>query len=291
MRTPTPIFAVHASAPPPAMKRGIVLTPPTGRQGRCAWLFGALSLTPAELDSNWLLELSVTAISRTDQIPQIAPLCQLSAFHRPPRWRAEARGLARVTFAVDLEHVFRYPLRPESAYVHVSVRELCSEVVVVDARQAASDPARDFAASEDTMTFQVNSRLERGRQLIEAYTAARDPDLTTAVDRFEAVLADRQVREDLDACHLYNGACVLARAGWRGRALEWLREDCRRRVAAHTQAVASWLATDLAVDAQAAARHQLETAMREHFHALECDPDLDSLGDAREVAALVHDGA
>ena len=99
------------------------------------------------------------------------------------------------------------------------------------------------------------------------------------------------LREDVDACHLYNGACVQARAGWRGRALEWLREDCQRRVAAHTQAVARWLATDLRADAQAEARHQLEVAMREHFRALESDPDLDSLGDAREVAALLHDAS
>lgn len=276
MRTPIPIFTPHPAMPSAAAPvRGIALTRPRGRQACSAWLFGALTLSVDEARErglDWLLWLNVSAISETDQIPQIAALCRVSTLHRAPRWQALPDGVhARVGFALDLQASFRYPLRPERAYVHVSACELCSEIVAVDPDRAELD-AHDE---------------QPGVRLVAAYTAARERDWSRAAALFEQLLDDRELREDVDACHLYNGACVLARAGFDARALAWLREDTQRRVHAHTRAVASWLASDFGDDPQAEQRHRLEAAMREHCKVVEGDPDLDVLGERRKIDALL----
>lgn len=273
MRTPIPIFMAMPSAA--GYERGIALTRPRGRQARTAWLFGALTLTVDEARErglDWLLWLNVSAISEIDQIPQIAALCRVSTLHRAPRWQALPDGVhARVGFALDLQATFRYPLRPERAYVHVSAAELCSEIVAIDPELV-------------TIEAPDEQPVER---LLAAYSAAREHDWSTAAALFEQLLDDRELREDVDACHLYNGACVLARAGSDARALAWLREDTQRRVHAHTRAVASWLASDIGDELHAEQRHRLEAAMREHFTVVERDPDLDVLGERRQIAALL----
>lgn len=276
MRTPIPIFTPHPAMPSAATHgRGITLAHPRGRQARSAWLFGALTLSVDEARErglDWLLWLNVSAISEIDQIPQIAALCRVSTLHRAPRWQALADGVhTRIGFALDLQATFRYPLRPERAYVHVSAAELCSEIVTIDPEPVELDVHDE----------------QPGSRLVAADSAAREHDWSTAAALFEQLLDDRELREDVDACHLYNGACVLARAGANARALAWLREDTQRRVHAHTRAVASWLASDLGNDPHAEQRHRLEVAMREHFTIVERDPDLETLGEHRRIAALL----
>jgi hypothetical protein len=238
-------------------------------------LFGALTLPIAEAREHgldWLLSLNVTAISEIDQIPQIAALCRVATLHHPPQWQLASDGeWARVTFALDLESTFKYPLRPERGYIHVSARELCSPIVQLEREPAPIEPDEQL-----------------GARLLAAYTAAREHDWPRALALFEALLADREVREDVDACHFYNGACVLAQAGLHARALECLREDTERRVRAHTRAVAAWLASDFGDDPEARERQQLEAAMREHFTVVEHDPDLEPLGERRRIAALLE---
>ncbi|WP_146155648.1 hypothetical protein [Enhygromyxa salina] len=252
------------------------MTPPRGRQAHTAWLFGALTLPideARERGTDWLLSLNVTAISQIDQVPQIAALCRISAFHDAPRWRPLADGLfSRVTFALDLDAAFAYPLRPEPTYVHVSGRELCSDIV-----ELGTDEAPIAEPGEDV-----------GSRLVAAYTAGRAGEHIRAVELFEALLEQRELRLDVDACHLYNGACVLARAGLYARALAWLREDSERRVRAHTRAVAAWLASDFTDGPGLTQRHTLEVAMREHFAVVERDHDLDSFGTQRSAAALLE---
>ncbi|HVH98660.1 MAG TPA: hypothetical protein VM869_08115 [Enhygromyxa sp.] len=275
MRTPIPI--VHpprADSPAPLRRPGLVLAQPRGRCGRVAWLHARITLAHVgKLDPAWLRNLHVTAITSADQIVQIASLWRASTLARPLPWQPLGDGVhASLSFCFDLGAVVDYPLHGEPLFVHLSCDSLCSESVVLGTDALPVPVVEDPIALDDPLA-----------RLLDAYTLARLDRPIEAVALFEAVLAhDRELRTHVDACHLYNAACMLSRAGVQRGALRWLREDALRRVHAQTAAeLAAYAAGSKQPDAA-------EAALREHFQHLERDPDLELLGEQRRVASLLE---
>jgi serine/threonine protein kinase/Flp pilus assembly protein TadD len=124
-------------------------------------------------------------------------------------------------------------------------------------------------------------------------------DFPRSAQRFAAVLRDERLRSDLDAGHLYNGACSAALASsdlkgeqaaqWRRQALEWLSEDLRRR-----RDILTGIEADLTggVAPEVAARlESLRKSLLAHFeHARVKDPDLASLRGSPEFEAMFAEG-
>jgi hypothetical protein len=276
MRRPIPIFHSSVASPPLASEPGLVVAEPRGRLGPVAWLHARVTRPAAlvrEQGSAWLLDLHVTAVTTVDQVTQIAALCRVPTFMTPPRWHVDGE-LASLALSFDLGAMFRFPLHAEPLFVHLSCAELCSEVVVL-----GTDPLAVPAASG----LVEQDRSACVTRLMDAYTLARLDRHADAAALFEAVLtADHDLRADIDACHLYNAACMLGRVGVRKGAHYWLREDATRRVRAHVAAsLASYAELHPPSDTE------LDAALREHFDHAATDSDLESLGDQRQFAALL----
>ena len=281
MRHPITVFRRTPATPPSPSELGIAIATPAGRRGPARGgvvrLHGAITILREEAEQHgesWIFALAVTAVTEIDQVPQIAPLWQRAALHAPPSWSLQRDGLhASLPFCVDLGVAFRYPLHGEPVYVHVSARELSSEIVRV-----GLDPL-----AAPTTLADDDARLD------EAYDRARLGDWPGAADLFEALLDDPARRDDLDGCHRYNYACVLTRLGQHERALELLRADTRRRAQPRIQALIESLTmptTEPAEHTPARARQAAE--LREHFAHLAHDPDLEPLGDARDPRNLLR---
>lgn len=279
MRRPTPIFHSSAGSAPPASEPGLFVAEPRGRVGPAAWLHARVVQPAAvarEHGATWLLDLHVTAVTTVDQTAQIAALCRVPAFLSPPRWHVDGE-LASLALSFDLGAVFRFPLHAEPLFVHLSCAELCSEVVVLGTEQVAAPELPDGSGLAE------HDRSAAVAQLIDAYTLARLDRHADALALFEMVLTvDHDLRADIDACHLYNAACMLGRTGVHKGAHRWLREDARRRVKAR---VAASLARE--VEADPPSESDLDAALREHFEHAATDPDLEGLGEQRQLAALL----
>jgi hypothetical protein len=287
MRRPTPIFHSSAASPPLASEPGLIIAKPLGRVGPVAWLHARVTRPAADVreqGSAWLLDLHVTAVTTVDQVAQIAALCRVPAWMTPPRWHLHGE-LASLALSFDLGAVFRYPLHAEPLFVHLSCAELCSQIVVLGTEQLVVLDTKQLAAPElsNASTPIEPDRSARVSRLIDAYTLARLDRHADALELFETVLTiDHDLRADVDACHLYNAACMLDRVGVHKGALSWLREDARRRVKAR---VAASLASH--AEAHPPSESELDAALREHFDHAATDPDLEGLGEQRQLAALL----
>lgn len=281
MRTPIPIVHPGVRSAPPLREPGLALAQPQGRCGPVAWLHAGLTRRrETNFNPRWLGDLHVTAITSTNQIVQIASLWHTSALARPLRWRPLADGVhVSLDFCFDLGAAVDYPLHAEPLFVHLSCDGLCSEVVVLGTEPLAIPIVEDPISLEDPLA-----------RLLDAYTLARLGRPVDAVALFEAVLDhDRELRTDVDACHLYNAACMLSRAGVQRGALRWLREDAMRRVQAQTAAELAHYGHERnpePVNPEPVNPAPLEPALREHFEHVERDPDLEPLGPLRRIAAL-----
>lgn len=274
MRRPIPIFHSSPASPPLASEPGLLVGEPRGRVGPVAWIHARVVRPAAavrEQGAAWLLDLHVTAVTTVDQVAQIAVLCRVPALLTPPRWQVDGE-LASLALSFDLGAVFRFPLHAEPLFVHLSCAELCSEVVVLGTEQLAAPELTDSPVEQDAVT-----------RLIDAYTLARLDRHADALALFETALTlDHDLRADIDACHLYNAACMLGRVGVHKGAQYWLREDARRRVKAR---VAASLASYS--EPHPPSEFELDAALREHFDHAAMDPDLEGLGDQRQLAALL----
>lgn len=278
MRHPITVFRRTPATPPSPSAPGIAIATPAGRRGPARGgvvrLHGALTVLREQADERWIFSLAVTAVTEIDQIPQIAPLWQREVLHLPPSWSPLRDGLhASLPFCVDLGLAFRYPLHGEPVYVHVSARELSSEIVRI-----GLDPI-----TAPTTLADDDARLD------EAYDRARLGDWAGAAALFEPLLADPARSDDLDGCHRYNYACVLTRLGQLERALELLRADTRYRAQPRIAAVIESLTVTTPEPPElASARAREAAALREHFAHLARDPDLEPLGDARDPRNLLR---
>ncbi|MEZ6187777.1 MAG: protein kinase [Planctomycetota bacterium] len=141
----------------------------------------------------------------------------------------------------------------EQGQLERALREREEAVRVIEPLAQAA-PER-FGSDLDTMRalvedVRVELALERGGQgltdprvaLRAAKIAARDQRWVTAAHAYRCVLSDDDLAHDLDAAHLYNGACVASlasaavddateREGWQRQALLWLATDLARRQA------------------------------------------------------------
>lgn len=281
MRHPITVFRRSSSTPPSPSGPGIAIASPAGRRGPARGgvvrLHGVITVAreAAELrGESWIFALVVRAVTEVDQIPQIAPLWQRAVLHAPPSWSLHADNLhSSLAFCVELGAAFRYPLHGEPVYVHVSARELSSEIVRVGLEPLTAP----------SMLDDDDARLD------EAYDRARLLDFAGAAELFEPLLNQPARRDDLDGCHRYNYACVLTRLGQHERALELLREDTRQRAQPRIHAMIESLTSAGREDPEhGSARAQQVAELREHFARLAHDPDLEPLGEARDPRNLLR---
>lgn len=275
MRQPIPIFHPRVHVPDPAP--GLRLDPPAGRCGPVVWLQAQLSWTHDELarrGTSWLRELHVTAISSTDQIPRISSLSQLPEMSGSIDWTELGDGQHRsVGLSFELGALFESPLHAEPLYVHLSCDELCSAPVIVGMDTIEPPRLQTPIVIEDPITA-----------LRDAYTLARLEQYGPALALFDALFErDPGMRSNVDACHLYNAACLESRLGRNEAAYLRLREDTNNRVKAHTAALLASYAGSGAQPTQPA----LDAALIEHLEFAASDPDLAGLGDYRSLPTLL----
>ncbi len=124
-----------------------------------------------------------------------------------------------------------------------------------------------------------------------------------AADAFAVILADEQIRADIDGFHLYNGACAAAVKAasldatdpdaaetWRQRALQWLGDDVRRR-RDRLAALEATEAGDGEAETHAAALAAARDELAKHLaHARDADEDLAAIRARDEFAAIFAGG-
>jgi hypothetical protein len=257
------------------------------------WLHGALVVAgdhgaPAE---RWHRALVAVAVSQSNQVPRVGRITRAEALSAARAWesfpsaraasagRAEGAAAAgrvgpvrrwRLTFATPARSVLGERLADEVHYAHVAALDLVSNGVELEPRAHATRASGTL-----------------GDRLVLAYDHALAGDFGAATAGFDEALAEPAVRDDLDAAHAYNAACVFARAAHRERASSLLAQDLQRRCARHTRAL---LATAVARGREEGvpARAALDGLLDAHIARLRSDPDLEALRASGAIEAMLE---
>lgn len=278
MRAP-PIFRAGAATPEAPLVAGLVVTPPTWRTDGSAWIHGALAADhDGEPPQAWMHALFVTAVTERGCVAQTCNVARDRKWFAPPRWLASGFGLYYLPFHLELHATLTYPLQNEPTWVTIA--------------------ARDYVATpfrlEPGAWGQPNPDSTGVDALMGAYAQMAVGAVAAASEWFAVALESTELRADLDANHLLDGARAAAQALSDGdaqqraanteRGLAWIGETVRRR-ADRLAEVARQL---VVCDAEQAQRlHAEQDVHASHLAAVRDDPLLAPLRACPEYLAAV----
>lgn len=286
------LVSLACNASPP-LRPGLTLAEGSSHNRHGAWIHGALTLPASMADdaARWLRAITLCAISETNQLPQCAALAPQEALLSPPAWaRVTLEGAqhSAVYFSIHSADLWPFPLHEDRYHVHAACDELTSNVAT-------------FAPSPDSAVFPWSDAP--GDALLCGYDLARMGHAEEALRSFWSALSVLEARNDLDAAHLYNAACVAARAADARRsrgephdleaaasldayALQWIGEDLALRCAAHTRAS---IARAVSSRVDPPAQRALDGLLHAHVTHLRGDPDLASLRRSGDLERVLND--
>ncbi|MGH7296994.1 MAG: hypothetical protein ACRELB_18795 [Polyangiaceae bacterium] len=209
---------------------------------RALWVFGRLVLPvtecPPEEHGEWLRSLFLTTVTEEDQLPRVAAVVPVAPSPQPERFAPaqlpDGAPAVTVPFMFDVARALGAPLFEDGMTLLVSARRHRAPIQRV---RPASAPVSDEAG---TLFASTSPPKQPTDELPRAYEMLCTGQHARAAKHFATALGADSARADLDASNLYNGACAASlalaaappgpeREGLAARALEWIREDVKRR--------------------------------------------------------------
>ncbi len=200
-----------------------------------AWIHGVLVIERGEDEAEWMKSLNLTAVSESNQFPQIEKLFARRIVlqnHFEDAALGDDRPARILPFSLDLRDVLGEGLYDDNFFVHVSARRFCTtpvRIVITDAELASFLENAEAAESQHQVVD----------LLLKAYDASSGKRYAEAVKFFSAALENEALRADPDRPNLYNAAYCAGQALLEaapqqteplvGQTARWLEEDLKMK--------------------------------------------------------------
>lgn len=180
-----------------------------GMETVAVWLHGIMVLEsnefPSATEQSWLEALNLVAVSESNQLPIIAKIMGNRIpvqEHSKEAALDDGRTIRLLPFTFNLKDVLGRGLYDDNYYVHISARQYSSVPVLIEKDKASLPGYLELVSAAD-------SRFEAIDKLIQAYDFYSAGRFSEAVECFNKVLANEEIRGDIDRPNLYNaGYCA-----------------------------------------------------------------------------------